>query len=114
MFLCTYQDVLACFRLLLGRDPHPEETGPHFSRVGEPLDGVVAVFLASVECYNRFEPFRYVYAGIRNLPELPPGAGELPLNRLYTHAELDKLPHEAVLAVEGDVQVLDLEQCGHE
>ncbi len=42
-------DIVACFRLLLGRRPSPEEWRGHSMRVGEDLAGVVASFLTSRE-----------------------------------------------------------------
>jgi FkbM family methyltransferase len=49
----TRQDILSCFRLLLGRDPDPEELLGHMARVGENLDGVVTSYLGSLEFANR-------------------------------------------------------------
>lgn len=51
--LTTTEDIRACFRLLLGREPNPEEWPGHSSRVGEPLAAVVRSFLASKECQAR-------------------------------------------------------------
>jgi FkbM family methyltransferase len=47
------QSELACFRLLLGREPHPEEWPGHSQLVGCELRGVVASYLNSVEFANR-------------------------------------------------------------
>lgn len=47
--VATKEDILSCFRLLLGRDPNPEERAGHFARVGEPLHSVVASYLSSAE-----------------------------------------------------------------
>ena len=49
----TVKDVYYCFRLLLGRHPHPEEWRGHTMRVGEELGGVVASFANSLECVRR-------------------------------------------------------------
>ncbi len=49
----TRADILACFRLLLGRAPNPEEVRGHMMRVGEPLAGVVASYLNSLEFARR-------------------------------------------------------------
>jgi FkbM family methyltransferase len=49
----TQEDIRACFRLLLGRDPDPEELLGHMARVGEDLGGVVASYLGSLEFANR-------------------------------------------------------------
>lgn len=45
----TPADILACFRLLLGRQPHEEEWRGHLTRAGEALPGVVAGYLNSLE-----------------------------------------------------------------
>lgn len=47
--IATEQDILSCFRLLLGRGIHPEERSGHLSRVGAPLRDVVSSFLSSAE-----------------------------------------------------------------
>lgn len=49
----TEADILACFRLLLGRDINPEERAGHLGRVGEPLEALVRNFLASREFADR-------------------------------------------------------------
>jgi FkbM family methyltransferase len=49
----TEQDVLACFRLLLGRSPHEEEWRGHLVNVGQPLVSVVSAYLHSLEFHNR-------------------------------------------------------------
>lgn len=49
----TADDIRACFRLLLGRAPNPEEWRGHSSRVGEPLDAVVGSYLNSLEFARR-------------------------------------------------------------
>ncbi|MBV9812943.1 MAG: FkbM family methyltransferase, partial [Acetobacteraceae bacterium] len=46
-------DIVSCFRLLLGRAPNREEWRGHVSRVGEPLAGVVASYLNSLEFTRR-------------------------------------------------------------
>jgi FkbM family methyltransferase len=53
MLLATRQDVVSCFRLLLGREPHLEEMEGHFGLVGSPLDSVVCSYLESLEFRNR-------------------------------------------------------------
>ena len=45
-------DIAACFRLILGRHPNPEERG-HFARAGEELATVVASYLSSLEFSRR-------------------------------------------------------------
>ena len=49
----TADDVFHCFRLLLGRHPHREEWSGHSAHVGQPLPGVVASYLNSLECVRR-------------------------------------------------------------
>jgi len=49
----TIKDIFYCFRLLLGRFPHPEEWRGHAMRAGEDLAGVVASFAGSLECSRR-------------------------------------------------------------
>lgn len=46
-------DILACFRLLLGRNPNPEEWAGHSGRAGEPLDAIVGSYLNSLEFTRR-------------------------------------------------------------
>ncbi len=46
-------DIFHCFRLLLGRPPNREEWRGHASRAGEPLDGVVASYVNSLEFARR-------------------------------------------------------------
>lgn len=45
----SVEDILQCFRLLLGRHPNPEEWPGHSSRAGEDLENVVRSFLTSRE-----------------------------------------------------------------
>jgi FkbM family methyltransferase len=49
----THDDIFYCFRLLLGRNPSPEEIAGHMSRVGEDLTSVVASYLTSLEFARR-------------------------------------------------------------
>ncbi len=49
----TDSDILACFRLLLGRMPNREEWRGHSSRAGEELSGIVASYLTSLEFTRR-------------------------------------------------------------
>ena len=49
----TRDDIAACFRLLLGRNPNPEEVSGHMSAAGQPLDRVVANYLNSMEFSRR-------------------------------------------------------------
>jgi FkbM family methyltransferase len=49
----TARDIFYCFRLLLGRYPHPEEWRGHAMRAGEDLNGVVTSFANSLECAQR-------------------------------------------------------------
>ncbi len=49
----TEDDIRACFRLILGREPNPEECAGHFMQAGQPLPGVVAGYLNSLEFARR-------------------------------------------------------------
>ena len=49
----TADDILACFRLLLGRSPGREEWAGHSMRAGEELRGVVASYVGSLEFSRR-------------------------------------------------------------
>ncbi|MCB8883168.1 FkbM family methyltransferase [Acidisoma cellulosilytica] len=49
----TESDILACFRLLLGRMPNQEEWRGHSSRAGEELSSIVASYLTSLEFARR-------------------------------------------------------------
>lgn len=51
--VATQTDILHCFRLLLGRNPNPEEWEGHAGRAGEPLEGLVAGYLRSLEFAKR-------------------------------------------------------------
>lgn len=45
----TRDDIFYCFRLLLGRNPNPEEWPGHSSRAGEDLENVVSSYVTSRE-----------------------------------------------------------------
>jgi FkbM family methyltransferase len=49
----THEDIFYCFRLLLGRNPNPEEWPGHSSRVGEELENVVSSYVTSREFAER-------------------------------------------------------------
>ena len=49
----TEADILACFRLLLGRAPNPEEWAGHSARAGEALGPVVSGYVNSLEFHRR-------------------------------------------------------------
>ena len=51
--LATEPDIEACFRLLLGRAPNPEECKGHMAQAGQPLPVVVAGYLNSLEFARR-------------------------------------------------------------
>lgn len=51
--IATEADIRGCFRLILGRDPNPEELPGHLARAGEPLDVIVASYLNSAEFATR-------------------------------------------------------------
>jgi FkbM family methyltransferase len=59
----TTRDIFYCFRLLLGRHPHPEEWRGHAMRAGEDLNGVVRSFAGSLECARRGLVRRSLHAG---------------------------------------------------
>ncbi|WP_194291697.1 FkbM family methyltransferase [Rhizobium sp. ICMP 5592] len=59
----TLEDIMYCFRLLLGRNTSLEEWRGHSSRAGEPLSDVVATYLNSREFHNR----------CLQIPEMPKG-----------------------------------------
>ncbi|GJE58756.1 hypothetical protein [Methylobacterium trifolii] len=60
--LATSLDIMACFRLLLARDPGPEELSYHLQHhVGKPIDEIVLVFLRSDEFADRGLPFESRY-----------------------------------------------------
>ena len=52
-FMATQGDIVACFRLLLGRHANLEELSGHLGRAGEPLEEVVRSFLNSYEFERR-------------------------------------------------------------
>jgi len=49
----THEDIFYCFRLLLGRNPNPEEWPGHSSRVGEDLENVVSSYVTCREFADR-------------------------------------------------------------
>ena len=49
----TAEDIFYCFRLLLGRNPNPEEWPGHSSRAGEDLGNVVSSYVTSREFADR-------------------------------------------------------------
>jgi len=49
----TREDIYFCFRLILGRNPNPEELSGHMFRIGEDLTNVVTTYLLSEEFKNR-------------------------------------------------------------
>ena len=56
-------DILACFRLILGRRPHREEWVGHSGHAGSPLREVVSIYLNSLE---------FSYRGMINRTSQPP------------------------------------------
>lgn len=46
-------DIYYCFRLILGREPNPEEIAGHYSKAGQDLTAVVSTYLNSLEFANR-------------------------------------------------------------
>ena len=53
MTIATEEDIYACFRLLLGRQPNPEEIPGHMGLAGTSLDAAVSSYLNSLEFRNR-------------------------------------------------------------
>jgi len=51
--VATVEDIFNCFRLILGRNPNPEEWIGHTSRCGEDLASVVGSYLSSLEFVRR-------------------------------------------------------------
>src|SRR5215471_15669954 len=51
--IATPEDIFYCFRLLLGRNPNPEEWPGHSSRAGEDLQTVVSSYVTSREFATR-------------------------------------------------------------
>jgi FkbM family methyltransferase len=79
----TYEDIFFCFRLLLGRNPNPEEWPGHSSRAGEDLENVVASYVTSREFAER---------GL--------------LNKTYSDAvELVRLPNFSLFVAKDDLAV---------
>jgi FkbM family methyltransferase len=72
----TAKDIFYCFRLLLGRYPHPEEWRGHAMRAGEDLKGVVTSFAGSLECAQQ--------ALFRPADPSPPFAADFGGLRIYT------------------------------
>lgn len=68
--VATQEDIFYCFRLLLGRNPNPEEWPGHSSYAGEDLDTVVTSFLTSREFAQRGLLSR-TYEGQVELVKLP-------------------------------------------
>ncbi len=66
----TAEDIFYCFRLLLGRCPHPEEWPGHSARVGEDLGNVVHSYVTSREFTERGRT-REAYRDRVELVELP-------------------------------------------
>lgn len=49
----TEDDIYYCFRLILGREPNPEEISGHYAKAGQNLAAVVGTYLNSLEFANR-------------------------------------------------------------
>ena len=68
--VATKADILACFRLILGRNPNPEEWPGHSAREGEALSAVVASYFNSLEFMRRRLQDPIVGAAAPELTEL--------------------------------------------
>jgi FkbM family methyltransferase len=78
--LATEDDILYCFRLLLGRWPEKKEWPGHSSFAGDELSGVVASYLNSLEFASR------------NLLAKPdPGVQLCTINDVYLYTALDDM-----------------------
>ena len=66
----TPEDIIACFRLLLGRAPNREEWRGHSAKAGQALPGVVAGYVNSLE-FARRGLLRLDHLGQLTLTELP-------------------------------------------
>lgn len=51
--VASLDDIYHCFRLILGRNPNPEECKGHSGMVGAPLADVVKSYVQSLEFHNR-------------------------------------------------------------
>lgn len=78
----TEQDILYCFRLLLGRNPKPDEWPAHVCRVGMELEAVVGTYVNSLEFFDR---------GL--------------IKREYGGIELKKLENFSIYAAREDIDV---------
>ena len=94
--LATRADIEACFRLLLGRAPNPEERSGHFAQAGHDLSSVVAGYLNSLEFARR---------GLLATTEAAPAIAELEGYRLYARAD-DAAVGRHVLAGEYEPEVV--------
>ncbi len=74
----TREDIVACFRLLLGRQPNGEELSGHMAQVGQDLPGVVAGYLNSLEFARR---------GLLQAEGAPPGLAKLDGFSLYARED---------------------------
>lgn len=68
--VATPDDIFYCFRLLLGRNPNPEEWVGHSSRAGENLENVVSSYVSSREFAQR-GMLNKTYNGDLHLVRLP-------------------------------------------
>ena len=75
----SLEDIRACFRLLLGRNPNPEEWRGHALREGEALRSVVASYVGSLEFSRR--------GLLREDASLLPVLTELEAFRIYSAAD---------------------------
>ena len=64
-WVATEADIAACFRLLLGREPGPDEWAGHCSLLGQPLAAVVQAYLDSPEHARRVRRDGSVESGLR-------------------------------------------------
>lgn len=117
--LATAEDIRACFRLLLGREPNPEEWPGHSARAGEKLATVVKSFLHSKEFEERRllaadDLERYEFATVGGF-KIAASPSDLDVGKhvLSGHYE----PHVTSVfrrEIKEDMQVLDIgANCGY-
>ena len=92
----TEADILACFRLLLGRNPNPEEWPGHSARAGEPLPAVVASYVNSLE---------YARRRLQEPPGAAPAIAELAGFRIFADPE-DLAVGKSVLSGQYEPEVM--------
>lgn len=83
----TAEDVYFCFRLILGRDPNPEEIPGHMQAIGQDLPHVVRQYLNSQEFAAR---------NLLNVPDSGYALAEMEGYQLYVDPEDDAVGRHAM------------------